>query len=174
MAARSDLVDSISLVAQQMEKILCRVTGLDSFARKLIIYYTLATHALKHLKTFPLLVLKGPMGTGKSNCLQVIAAFARQPNPFSLRGRTLAAIREELVKCDDGTAIIEEADQAWKDAAFESILSDRYQRATAQTALRVPALPGLPKSKARMPNDKAGMSLKPSNAKPLRHARKRK
>jgi len=136
MIARSNPLDSLSTAVEAMENLLCRLTGLDSFARKLVIYYTLATHALKHLHTFPLLVLKGPMGTGKSSCLAVIDKFAYQPNRFSLRGRTLPTIRDELAICHDGTAIIEEADQAWKDAAFESMLSDRYQRNTAQAALK--------------------------------------
>jgi hypothetical protein len=136
MAARSNLRNSLSSVVEVMENVLHRVTGLDDFARRLVIYYTLATHALKHLKTFPLLVLKGPMGTGKSSCLEVIARLAYQPIQFSLRGRTLPTIRDKLAECHDGTAIIEEADQAWKDAVFECMLSDRYQRNTAQTALK--------------------------------------
>jgi hypothetical protein len=125
----------LSELAARMDDILSQVTGLDGFARKQVVYYTLATHALESSATFPLLVLKGPMGTGKSRCQSVIAPFAIRPNNFSLRGRTLPTFRDELVKCHDGTAIIEEADQAWKDLeAFECLLSDRYQRPTAQTS----------------------------------------
>src|SRR5580704_10566333 len=98
-----------------MDSVLARVTGLDSFPRKLVVYYMLATHALNHLNTFPLLVLKGPMGTGKSTCERVVERFAFQSRSFNLRGRTLAVIRDELAACDGGTAIIEEADSAWKD-----------------------------------------------------------
>ncbi len=39
--------------------------------------------------------------------------------------------------CHEGTAIIEESDRAWKGSeAFEALLSDSYQRATAQAALK--------------------------------------
>lgn len=126
----------IRVAGYLMESVLARVTGLDSFCSKLVVYYTLATHALNYLNTFPLLVLKGPMGTGKSTCERVVERFAFQPRLFNLRGRTVPVIRDELAKCHDGTAIIEEADQAWKDAAFESMLSDRYQRETATAGLK--------------------------------------
>jgi hypothetical protein len=117
-------------LAELMDGTLQRVTGLNALARKRVIYYTLATHALGSLETFPLLVLKGPMGTGS-----ILAECVHRPSRFSLRGRTLPVIRDELVKCHDGTAIIEEADQAWRDSSsFESMLSDRYKRATAEIA----------------------------------------
>jgi len=126
-------------IAALMDDLLSHVTGLGEFSRKVVVYYILATHALESLDTFPLLVLKGPQGTGKSSTLHVIASFARKPNRFSLRARTLPTIRDELVLALDGTAIIEEADQAWKDAeAFERMLSDRYQRETAQAAYKEP------------------------------------
>ena len=50
---------------------------------------------------------------------------------------TLPTIRDSLGECQDGTAIIEESDRAWKGSEmFEATLSDRYQRATAQGALK--------------------------------------
>jgi hypothetical protein len=79
------------------------------------------------------------MGTGKSQTEHIIKDFAYEPHAFSLRSRTLPAIRDELAACYQGTAIIEEADQAWKDGemAFERMLSDRYQRASGEAALKV-------------------------------------
>jgi hypothetical protein len=77
------------------------------------------------------------MGTGKSQTLLVVKAFAYRALGFSLRGMTLPTIRDSLGECQDGTAIIEESDRAWKGSEmFEAMLSDRYQRATAQGALK--------------------------------------
>jgi len=122
-----------------MDTALGLATGLDDRTRKLVTYYTLATHTLNHVETFPLLVLKGPLGTGKSKTLRVIESFAQGPRMFSLRNRTLPAIRDELAACHDGTAVIEEADQAWKDdELFERMLSDRYQRSSASIAFKEP------------------------------------
>jgi hypothetical protein len=117
------------------------ITGLNERDRKLVVYWTLATHALPNLNTFPLLALRGKFGTGKSQTLHIIKSFAYQPRAFSLRSRTEAAIRDELADSYEGTAIVEEADQAWKDVtmAFERMLSDRYQRASAEAAYKVNA-----------------------------------
>ncbi len=117
------------------------VTGLKVLPRKLVVYWTLATHTLPYLNTFPLLGLRGRMGTGKSQALKIIAAFAHQPLLLSLRGMTLPTIRDEFADCYEGTVIIEEADQAWRDGemTFERLLSDRYHRTSAKTAHKVPA-----------------------------------
>jgi hypothetical protein len=124
--------------AELMDMALSLSTGLQERERKLVTYWTLATHALPYVDTFPLLVLRGKMGTGKSETLKIIAKFAHKPYRFNLRGSTLPVIRDALDKCQDGTAIIEEADHAWKDgdSAFERLLSDRYQRDSAQAALK--------------------------------------
>ena len=124
--------------AELMNHALCLSTGLKESERKLVTYWTLATHMLPHVDVFPLLVLRGKMGTGKSQAEKIIARFAHRSRPFSLRGRTQPAIRDELAACYEGTAIIEEADHAWKDgdAVFERLLSDRYQRASAEAGLK--------------------------------------
>jgi hypothetical protein len=142
---RADLTRRLTEAAERMDFLLSCVCGLSDRERKSMTYYALATHALDHVDTFPLLVLKGPMGTGKSKALRVAGALAYRPNAFSLRGRTLPAIRDALKASHNGTAIIEEADYAWKDSEmFERLLSDRYQRASAEAALKQPAggLPG--------------------------------
>jgi len=118
-----------------MDSILQRVTGLGALARKVVINYALATHGLDNLDRFPLLVLRGPMGTGKSETLKVITAFAYRPNSFSLRGCTLPVVRDELAAAHNGTAVTEEADAAWKgNLWFEALISDRYLRASAKAA----------------------------------------
>lgn len=121
-----------------MQESLSQSTGLKDRDRKIIAYWTLATHALQHLDTFPLLALLGKMGTGKSQTLEVIGNFAFRSSRLSLRGMTGPTIRDKFAECLNGTAIIEEADQAWKDSemAFERLLSDRYQRYSAQASLK--------------------------------------
>ncbi|HZC25083.1 MAG TPA: hypothetical protein VE866_17235 [Candidatus Binatia bacterium] len=111
-------------------------TGLRERERKLAVYWTLATHALPTLDTFPLLVLRGKMGTGKSQALKVIENFAYRSRRLSLRGMTAPAIRDGFADCYEGTAVVEEADAAWKDrdSTFEHLLSDRYQRNSAEAS----------------------------------------
>lgn len=134
----SDPHDQLATASRLMQLALFLSTGLDEASRKKVVYWTLATHALAHVQTFPLLVLVGKMGTGKSETLKIISRFAHRPHTLSLRGMTLATIRDELVECQNGTAIIEEADSAWKDAEFfEQLLSDRYQSASAKAAHKV-------------------------------------
>ena len=136
-----DIENRLSQAADTIDSVQKRVNGLGERDRKLVTYYILATYGLNDVQTFPLLVFKGAMATGKSWTLRVTGWFAKRPNHFSLRGRTLATIRDELVKCDNGTAIIEEADAAFRDndGQFERLLSDRYARSTAEIALKVPA-----------------------------------
>jgi hypothetical protein len=124
-----------------MRRALSESTGLKGRDQKLVVYWTLATHSLPHLNTFPLLALLGKMGTGKSQTLSVIANFAFRPARLSLRGMTGPAIRDKFWECDGGTAIVEEADAAWKDAdgTFERLLSDRYQKGSAEASHKVAA-----------------------------------
>ena len=131
---QSSLEQTLAKGAELMDAALCLSTGLQELQRKLVTYYTLATHMLPHVDIFPLLVLRGKMGTGKSETLKIAAKFAHKPHQFNLRSKTLPVIRDELAQCHLGTAIIEEADQAWKDSdsTFERLLSDRYQRGSAE------------------------------------------
>lgn len=133
----AEVKDRLTKAAALIDRLLELSTALDQLFRKIVIYYALATHCIEHVSTFPMLVLMGPMGTGKSQTLLVVKAFAYRARDFSLRGRTLPTIRDCLAECQDGTAIIEESDRAWKDTeSFEALLSDRYQRATAQASLK--------------------------------------
>ena len=106
----NNIEEKLVHAAADMDLALALSTGLDELSRKKIIYFTLATHCLLHVQTFPLLVLLGKMGTGKSEALKIIRKFARGARPLSLRGMTLPVIRDELAECRFGTAIIEEAD----------------------------------------------------------------
>jgi hypothetical protein len=122
-----------------MQTALSQSTGLKGRDQMLLVYWTLATHSLLHVNTFPLLALLGKMGTGKSQTLSIIANFAFRPARLSLRGMTGPAIRDKFAECNGGTAIVEEADNAWKDAdmSFERLLSDRYQKASAEASHKV-------------------------------------
>lgn len=112
-------------------------TGLKELDRKLVVYWTIATHMLPNLDTFPLLVLRGQPGTGKSECLKIVSCFARNPRRFTVGSSSFAAIRDEFAASYEGTAIIEEADQS-KDGQqpLERFLSDRYQRNSSQVTVK--------------------------------------
>ena len=122
-----------------MQKALTESTGLKDLQQKIVAYWTLATHSLPNATTFPLLALVGKMGTGKSQALCIIGNFARRSVRLSLRGMTTPTIRDKFADSYNGTAIVEEADSAWKDpdTTFERLLSDRYQRASAEAFYKV-------------------------------------
>jgi len=139
MAKHKKIVDQLKAAAILMDLILEDVVGLSELDRKIVVYYTMATHALEFVDTFPLLVLEGPPGTGKSTTLHVIEGFAFRPWPFSIRNATDPVIRDELAASHNGTAIIEESDEAWRGSTFlEGMLSVRYQRASGKVSLKIP------------------------------------
>lgn len=122
-----------------MQRALAESTGLREHEQKVVVYWTLATHALRSLDTFPVLVLLGKMGTGKSQTLKIIDNFAVRSARMSLRGMTGPAIRDRFAACYEGTAVVEEADAAWKDgdSTFERLISDRYQRDSAEASHKI-------------------------------------
>lgn len=122
-----------------VDRSLSECTGLVPVSLKKVMYWTLGTHSLLNAAKFPLLVVLGKMGTGKTETLNVIGNFARKAVRVSLRGTTLAMFRDRLISAANGTAIIEEADAAWHDtdSTFERLLSDRYSRASAEAAFKV-------------------------------------
>ena len=122
-----------------MQTALTESTGLKDFPRKVVTYWTLATHSLRSVNTYALLALQGKMATGKSQTLAIIENFAHRPVRLSLRGMTTPTIRDKFAEAQNGTAIVEEADSAWKDpeTGFERLLSDRYQRASATASHKV-------------------------------------
>jgi hypothetical protein len=135
----SEIEDKFARAAVLMQTALSKSTGLKEREQKLVTYWTLATHALPHVDTFPLLALLGRTACGKSTTLDIIGNFAFRPAAFSLRSMTTPAIRDKFAECASGTAILEEADQAWRDsdATFERMLSDRSQRKSAEAAYKV-------------------------------------
>ena len=136
----SEAWHKLASAATLMQRALTESTGLRDLQQKLVTYWALATHSLPSLDTFPLLVVQGKMGTGKSQALSVIGNFARRPMAMSLRSMTTPTIRDKFAECHNGTAIVEEADFAWRDDAgttFERMLSDRYQRASSKESHKV-------------------------------------
>jgi hypothetical protein len=125
-------------IREHIETVLGEATALSLKDRRIVAHWTLATHGLADikLKLFPILRLLGKPGCGKSQTEEIIAAYSRHPKRMSLRGMTQAALRDRLNEANNGTAIIEEADSAWKDSQFESLLSDRYSRRTAEADLK--------------------------------------
>jgi hypothetical protein len=132
---------SIALVRDirdHIEKCLGKSTGLSTKDCRTIAYLTLATHGLPRLEKFPILRLLGKPGCGKSETEKIIALYVRRPHTMSLRAMTYVTLRDELSKANDGTAIIEEADNPTKigNDAFEQLISDRYSRSTATGSVK--------------------------------------
>lgn len=123
--------------AELMDIALQMSTGLRELDRKLVTYWTIATHMLPSIDTFPLLVLRGPIQTGKSQTLKIVSCFAHAPRKFTVGSSTFAVIRDEFSQSYEGTAVIEEADAA-KDGnlQLERFLSDRYQRDSGQLLVK--------------------------------------
>ena len=136
-----EINEEIKLIKASVEIIetwLGMSTGLEPLQRKTIGFYTIATHSLPTANSFPLLVCRGPMGTGKSECSRIVKAFAYNPRAMSLRSMSPPAFRDELAQTHNGTAIIEEADAGWSDTKnYENLLSDRYHRDSAKGAHKI-------------------------------------
>lgn len=77
----SETGDKFAWAAVLMQRALLESTGLKGREQQLVVYWTLATHSLPHLDTFPLLALLGKMGTGKSKTLS-IDHFAFSPTAY--------------------------------------------------------------------------------------------
>src|SRR5438094_734511 len=136
----AETINLVRAAVEVIDKLLAMSTGLGSLQRKTVAYYTLATHTLPKANSFPLLVLIGPMGTGKSETSRTVKAFAYRPRALALRGMSPPAFRDELAEAHDGTAVIEEADAGWRECKnYENLLSDRYHRDSAKVAIKVPA-----------------------------------
>jgi hypothetical protein len=135
----SEIENKLAPAASLMQRALSESTGLRERDGRVVVYWTLATHALQYLNTFPTLVLLGKMGTGKSQTLKIIDNFGFRSARMSLRGMTGPAIRDKFADCYEGTAVVEEADAAWKDgdSNFERLISDRYQRDSAEESHKV-------------------------------------
>jgi len=135
----TETIEAIKGAVDLIVLLLDMSTGLTPIARKIVAYYTLATHSLPKTNTFPLLVLIGPMGTGKSQTTRVVKAFAYRSRALALRAMSPPAFRDELAECHNGTVSLEESDKGWSDSPnYENLLSDRYNRDSARIFIKVP------------------------------------
>jgi hypothetical protein len=139
VSALTDKLSRLPAAASLMDRALIESTGLNEFQRKVVTYWTLGTHFLRRTNTYSILALLGKMASGKSQTLSIIENFAYRPVRLNLRGMTTPTIRDKLAEALEGTAIVEEADFAWKDTdtTVERLLSDRYQRKTANASYKV-------------------------------------
>jgi hypothetical protein len=138
---RQESAQKLSKAAALMGESLTQSTGLREIDWKIVTYWSLGTHSLPHVDTYPILSVLGKMGTGKTQVLKIVTNFSYRPHPLSLRGMTDPTIRDAFAAAYEGTAVLEEADYAWKDkdGSFERMLSDRYQRSSAVASHKVPS-----------------------------------
>ena len=80
-------------------------SGISREQAKTCFYYAIATFLLREkVNVMPLLVIKGPQGTGKSALLKQIRKMVKEPEEISVQ--TKAALRDKLHNTT--TALIDE------------------------------------------------------------------
>jgi len=98
------------------------VNGLDESQARTLTYFAIATYGLPELQIFPLLVISGVAGTGKTTILEVLKRITYKPCPQLIDGKSTSAVfRDSLNGLP--TALIDEADEA-----PEKWLFKRYSR----------------------------------------------
>jgi len=104
------------------------VNGLDESQARILTYFAIATYGLPELQVFPLLVISGAAGTGKTTLLEVLQRITYKPCPQLIDGKSSSAILRDAL---DGlpTALIDEADEA-----SEKWLFKRYSRQSSNLA----------------------------------------
>ena len=121
---------------EQAINILQSVSGLDTEQTKLAIYYAIATWKIPDLTMFPILRFCGTPGTGKSSIIGILGHWCRNPRNISGESISVPAMRDELSKANNGTAVIEEADLAADLMLCERLYGARYDRKTANVVVK--------------------------------------
>ena len=116
-----------------------QVSGLDNCSALVASYYCLATWFLPRLDPFPILMIIGPNGTGKTQFLRLMGRIACRPKQFTGTRISGPALRDELAEAHEGTAIVDEADDS---NDLEAYLSLRYTRSTAVCVVKRPLTDG--------------------------------
>ena len=122
-----EIPDEITTIAD----LLTAVCGMNENWAKTCVYYCMATHELSKIRWMPILDVVGMQGTGKSNTVHVLRAICYKPYDIVGHSRmTAATLRNELVKAEDATAVIEEGDLFPNRRELESYLINRTARDT--------------------------------------------
>ena len=137
--ANAEVIDLVRAAVEIICKLLERSTGLGKIARLILAYYALATYTIPYTRLFPILVLRGVLGCGKSQAARIMKAFCYRARGFSLRGMSAPSFRDALHECNNGTAVIEEGDTGWRTESrnYDALISDRYHRESAKAMHKV-------------------------------------
>ena len=88
-----------------------RSSGLDRMQAKTLAYWAVGTHALDSLRIYPLMVIHGESGTGKTATLEALMNISGNPAKPLVPGNrdTAVTIRNKMVV--NSTLLIDEADK---------------------------------------------------------------
>jgi hypothetical protein len=113
----------------QLVRIFSDVSGLDENQAKTAIYYSMATHKLRRFDWFPALAFIGAPGTGKSKAIDIIERLCFRPLRITCHATmTAAALRDDMARARNKTALIEEADLYPNRKQLQSYLINRVDR----------------------------------------------
>lgn len=102
--------------------------GLGVNEAKTIIYYSIATYGMQEIQLMPVLILRGPQGTGKSTIMKILVKMVN--TPILIDGKVTSAVLRDRLKYGT-TALIEEADKV-----DEQLLIKRYSTQTSSTIVK--------------------------------------
>ena len=120
------VIPQLKTAVDQVDRLFALATGLGKVERSIVAYYCCSTYYLNQIDPFPMLVIRGPTGTGKTSTLRTCNIVCHKPVMFSASRMTLPAFRDTLRMAYEGTAIIDEADDTNFD--IEGTLMLRYLR----------------------------------------------
>lgn len=113
----------------ELIKVFTDVSGLNINQIKTVIYYAMATHKLKKFNWFPALGIIGPPGTGKSKTIDTAEPLCYKPLRITCHATmTPVALRDELARARNRTAIIEEVDLYPSRKQLQGYLINRVDR----------------------------------------------
>ena len=113
----------------KLAKLMNEVCGINEFWAKTAIYYCIATHHLLEIEWMVALIILAPPGTGKSYLIDILRELCYKAHSFSCHKRmTAVSLRNELIKAEYKTAVIEEADLYPNRSELESYIISRVSR----------------------------------------------
>lgn len=130
--------DRLKSAIDTMTTLLRFPSGATDFQLRKSAYYATATWHIWQFDRFAYLVLYGSTGIGKSSLLEGLFEFCLRPVQINISGETPATLRESFNEANNGTALVEESEDAAMSAEIEAYLRNRYARATGKARIRVP------------------------------------